>query len=596
MKLWFSILLIGLTTVVFSQHDFVIEEIDGKKFYVHTVEKGHTLYSISKLYKSEVETITSSNPGADKGLSIGQVLRIPVASEINEKTWDNPVRLEGEFLVHRVKRGETLFGIGQLYTADVNDILELNPSANQGINPGDELKIRSNDVDESTLDESVSEIVGLRHRIVPGETFYSLTKKYDITIEELKAANGGLPEGLRAGDYLTIPVEEEARDPLADNKPVESDFVLPIDDPQPKKDQYRISMMLPLYLDWVDSTGYSKYDQLRSISLDMYRGASIALDSLELIGLSAEVKIIDVNDTDYSVDQALTDPFVKESHLIVGPLQRSQLEQVCEYSSRKGVHVVCPTPQPNRLLLKSPNLSKVQGGVSAQMEALAQYAAKSHYMDRIIMVNSLDTRDARSVQVFRETVQDILSSNVMAAQKDVVEVKASGKSVGDIGSQLSNAFRNVIVLPTKDKSLIQDLLTKLALADEELDIVVLGTADWMNMNFIDMDYKNQFKLTIPALGHVDYNSPQTIKFVESFRRQYAAEPDLYAFVGHDIMIYYGSGLLYHGVNFPNKFAEINQSGLLMLGFDYKKTGMTSGFENYHSSILSHRDFVLTPVE
>ncbi|NNE54372.1 MAG: LysM peptidoglycan-binding domain-containing protein, partial [Flavobacteriales bacterium] len=94
-----------------AQHDFIIEEIDGKKFYVHTVEKGHTLYSISHLYQVEIEDITANNAGSESGLSIGQVLRIPVEGEVDPNAWENPIRLEGEFLIHRVKRGETLFAI-----------------------------------------------------------------------------------------------------------------------------------------------------------------------------------------------------------------------------------------------------------------------------------------------------------------------------------------------------------------------------------------------------------------------------------------------------------------------------------------------------
>ena len=43
----------------------------------HTVDKGQTLYSISKLYNTTVEEIVKMNPESEKTLSVGQQLRIP---------------------------------------------------------------------------------------------------------------------------------------------------------------------------------------------------------------------------------------------------------------------------------------------------------------------------------------------------------------------------------------------------------------------------------------------------------------------------------------------------------------------------------------
>ncbi len=53
----------------------VIENFDGKDFYIHSVEQGQTLYSISKAYDVPVDELKYENPVAEQGLSIGQVLR-----------------------------------------------------------------------------------------------------------------------------------------------------------------------------------------------------------------------------------------------------------------------------------------------------------------------------------------------------------------------------------------------------------------------------------------------------------------------------------------------------------------------------------------
>lgn len=53
------------------------EIIDGKKFYIHSVKKGQTLYMISKAYEADIDGIIKENPDVRDGLKTGQKLRIP---------------------------------------------------------------------------------------------------------------------------------------------------------------------------------------------------------------------------------------------------------------------------------------------------------------------------------------------------------------------------------------------------------------------------------------------------------------------------------------------------------------------------------------
>ena len=49
------------------------------------------------------------------------------------------------------------------------------------------------------------------HQVVKGETLYGIAKKYNITEEELRAANPDIPENgkVKKGKYLTIPKPAE---------------------------------------------------------------------------------------------------------------------------------------------------------------------------------------------------------------------------------------------------------------------------------------------------------------------------------------------------------------------------------------------------
>ena len=64
-------------------HSSVVEKIDGRDFYIHTIKRGQTLYMISKAYGVDVNEIIRENPGVKEGIKADQKLRIPVAGQKN---------------------------------------------------------------------------------------------------------------------------------------------------------------------------------------------------------------------------------------------------------------------------------------------------------------------------------------------------------------------------------------------------------------------------------------------------------------------------------------------------------------------------------
>lgn len=574
-----------------AQVDYVIQEIDGVSYYIHVVEKGHTLYAISKIYKVDVETITEHNKEAENGLNIGQTLRIPVGEKPQNDKWENPIRIDGSYLIHRVKKGETLFAISKEYKVDINDILEKNPDANIGLKRGMELKIPMNDVDTTNLVEiePAYEDSLLSHKVNKGETLYSISKLYEVKIEDVLALNGGLPDGLKTGQFIRIPKANELF--IAQTRPIE--YTLPVLDSIIIKDEYNIALMLPFYLDYIDSLEIpKKQNTLQNVSYQFYAGARLALDTLEQIGLNANVFVYDVISERASIDEVLTKNELENMQLVVGPLQRKAISEVSSFCRKQGVHVVCPVPQSNKILLNNPNLSKVHTSPYTQQKILARELAKVHQNDHVILVNSLDVRDTRLVDSFRAAYNKEVATFPTSSHSEIKELRASVKSVGDIKAQLSLVKTNVLIVPSKDKVVIQDLLTKAALTEEDYHIVVYGLEDWLNFDFIDSQYKSKFELGVPSVSFIDYNSPECIAFVNKFREKNGVEPDEYAFLAYDIMLYYGKGLIQFGIDFPNQFQNMNQEGLLHMSFDYYKTGMESGYENRSLYLLKHKDYKL----
>ncbi|MGI5059327.1 LysM peptidoglycan-binding domain-containing protein [Treponema pectinovorum] len=100
---------------------------------VHTVEKGDTLYSISKKYEISVKELANANKIEGTDIKIGQKLVIPVLQDKNEKdSASNPTNLS----YYTVKKGDSWYAISRLYSVSVNELYKLNNS-----NESESLKI-----------------------------------------------------------------------------------------------------------------------------------------------------------------------------------------------------------------------------------------------------------------------------------------------------------------------------------------------------------------------------------------------------------------------------------------------------------------------
>lgn len=200
--------------LLFSQEEIVksdiIEHLDGKDYYIHSVEQGQTLYAISKVYDIAVDELLFENPDARQGLNIGQQLRIPLVSR--EKLITDDLR-KGEFryIFHIVRKGQTLYGISRIYDVSVDDLKAANPEWAKGLDPGQYLKIPMKDPvvnDRSVVVKPDAESRKM-HTVAGGETLYSISRKYRVGLPELKAANPGLTSNLSPGQEIVIPEYQE---------------------------------------------------------------------------------------------------------------------------------------------------------------------------------------------------------------------------------------------------------------------------------------------------------------------------------------------------------------------------------------------------
>lgn len=111
----------------------------------HTVARGETLYSIAKRYQVELSELRQANKLNNNIIQLGQSLRIP--GKVPNKTAAlsyNPVSIPGPAGIgerHTVKSGETLFSISKNYGVSVEELRDANKIKDNIIHLSDVLLI-----------------------------------------------------------------------------------------------------------------------------------------------------------------------------------------------------------------------------------------------------------------------------------------------------------------------------------------------------------------------------------------------------------------------------------------------------------------------
>lgn len=112
-----------------------------------------------------------------------------------------------EFKTHKVKEGETVESIAKQYFVTPFDVLALNPDAKKGISTNMVLIIPESKI-KTPYGLNKNQLARFdEHKVKRKETLYSISKKYNIEIDEIKKHNTFLyAQNLKRGDNLKIPI------------------------------------------------------------------------------------------------------------------------------------------------------------------------------------------------------------------------------------------------------------------------------------------------------------------------------------------------------------------------------------------------------
>ncbi len=113
----------------------------------HTVAKGDTIWDIAQTYNVDPKDIQQANGNKNGKLALGQKLVIyaahtKVEAKVEPRVKPQAVAAERKDLIYKVQKGDTLWNISRRFNVSPEDIKRWNKLSGSGLTPGDTLTVR----------------------------------------------------------------------------------------------------------------------------------------------------------------------------------------------------------------------------------------------------------------------------------------------------------------------------------------------------------------------------------------------------------------------------------------------------------------------
>ena len=526
--------------------------INGLKYYLHTVEKGQTLFAIAKFYMRDVNDIVIDNPEAIDGIKPGQVLKILFTLKKNTEL---SVTETSNFILHKVEKGQTLYSITKQYGVSPEKIKVLNPELKDGLKTNQFIKIPVLKTKTDSIYTSVN---------AASLTFDAKNLNQENIVKRTDAADSSFRGN---SNYKGQ-----------------------------KKEQYKIAFFLPFHADEANTIdinaiikGDAQFSNKTNVALQFYEGAILAIDSLKKLNLNAKIFMYDIDEKDsLSIYNILKKNELATMDLIIGPLYGSSFMPIANFAKQHQIAIVSPFTQGNKILFNNPYVSKVTPSLTLQVEQMAHFVVDTFKNQNIILVNNSNAKESSFFNAFRNTANaDLLKAGAIPSDSVTIAF-----GLGNTQRLLSTSKVNVVVLPSNNQSYVTEFISQLnSINKEKYKIVLFGLQNWMNYDNLDFEYLNNLSLHIPANTFVDYKNSGTLNFIQTYRAKYKTEPEIYVYQGFDVAYSFISSLQKEGSGFLKQLSNKKYYGMSS-NYQFAQFPSESGFENKFVYILKYKDYQL----
>ena len=552
---------------------------ENQSYFLHTIEKGQSLYSIASMYGVSQSDIIKLNPGSDEKIFIGRTLRIPrSAANIQKETY------------HTIETGETLYRLTVKYNVSAKAICDANPGLSaENFRIGQVIRIPSTTetqtmVPAETQSSTVvanNNILGPvesrcrdMHKVKRKETVFSISREYGISEAELIAANPELKgeNKIKKGTFLCIPYPKAQTEQNIQSQAIPTDSELFRENR--KKTERFSTIKAAVILPFLD--GVSKSESSRMV--EYYEGLLMAVDSLKRTGTSIDLYTYNSGPESASLNSILGKSEMKDMDIIFGPLYQQHIKPLAEFAKKQDTRLVIPFTSKDNTVFQNPAVYQINTPQSYLYSEVYDHFVRQFPNANVIFIEaSQGTKDkAEFIKGLKDELRN--RSIPMKSLKEDVTVE-SLKTV-------LRTDRENIFIPTSGSNLtlikILPQLTLLVREQPESRVHLFGYPEWQTYTKDHLEAFFELDTYFYSSFYTNNLLPAAINFTKSYRRWYGKEMDerypKFGMLGFDTGYFFLKGLARYGSSF-----EKNMQGLdlipIQTGFKFQRVNNWGGFIN-----------------
>ena len=440
----------------------------------HTVVAKENPTTIAKKYGVSVDELIKQNPKIKDGkIDIGDVLIIPNKQKNTQKTEEKAEDKKSTEKKSNQKLGkiylqpkQTIYGITRQYKISEEELRKLNPNLESHMKVGEALVLPEDKIkkygDKATQQEVVDTPKKDREEekktqmlasedgayvVQPKDTYYGITRKFNISQSDLFALNSGLEQrGLRSGDVIIVKNTASSKNVVTTTKETSEKNTKPKEEKNtPPKEVKTKTYSVEEYVTHEVKKGESAfgivnkynitYDQLaemngglpngikqgmvlnikkvnrqyvkadddvfsialilpfgfdtndtkyRTLSADFLIGAKLAAQRGMRDGKKVSINVIDA-ENENSFKNNLAQINKTNTDLIIGPFFKSNVIEVLEYVKNEKIPVVAPFAHTEEMY-KYNNLVIVEPGNRVYAERIVREVKNAHSKEKVFIV------------------------------------------------------------------------------------------------------------------------------------------------------------------------------------------------------------------
>lgn len=563
--------------------------------YYHRVKRRETIYSIAKEYNVTPEDIYRENPNSRKKIKTGQVLQIPrkkrepKAKDISVTPPAIVLEEDENYQYHKVEKGETLYSLSKKYECEIATLIKENPSIKKSLSTGKIIRIpKKRDKEYASLPPDNFFL----YRVMSGDTYFRLKRRYGVHKDELKDLNPQLIEGLKTGMVINIPKK----------RVISSQSHIPpgcLSGPSEiQGSHFDVALFLPLYLEANDSINIigpasnkaRKEIYQNSVNfIHFYEGLLLALQELKYKGIGIRLHVFDTNlDPSEVAKQVYTSEFLSFD-LIIGPIYGRCQRLVSELSAKNRIPMVSPLSMDKSMVMHNPYYFQINPDKEYKLNTVSQFIGDDYFNKNFIVMNMGDNGHLDESGVVDKVRERFFSTGFYGDADDVLFHEFNFNKDGYYGLKriMDPYSENVVIVPVKNEADISRAITNLNTASKKFDVTYFAV-NYVAKNYtsIETEYLHNLNMHYLAPYYVDYGKENVIKFIKQYRKEFKTEPNQYSFQGYDIAWYFLNAMGKFGKNFIDCLPYFNVD-LLQSDYNFQKVSDFGGYMNQTLYIIEY---------